>query len=230
MSSKRAVVVLGRLPVAGRVKTRLTKAVTPAQAALLYRAFLLDVFDVVSKAQAKLTFTATFSCALSEGETIDQAQALTPKGWGALAQCDGDLGARIAQAQAEAHKGAEHVLILGSDAPHMDPERIVEAFSALESHDAVCGPTSDGGYDLIGLAGPQPALLTGIPWSTEEVMDATRRAAQASGLTIAELSEGYDLDHPDDLDRLLLDGAYAPRSREAIGSVRASLDSTALPG
>ena len=47
--------------------------------------------------------------------------------------------------------------------------------------DVVLGPCEDGGYYLIGLKANQPQLFTGIPWSTPEVTELTKKKAQNMG-------------------------------------------------
>jgi glycosyltransferase A (GT-A) superfamily protein (DUF2064 family) len=91
------------------------------------------------------------------------------------------------------------VLLIGTDAPALKVEVLHEAASALHSHDAVFVPALDGGYALVGLRGPAPALFEGIAWSTPHVMAATRQQALASGLNWAELSALGDVDVPEDL-------------------------------
>lgn len=197
----RAVVVMGRVPAPGRVKTRLAPAIGEALAAELYEAFLLDVFDLVTEAQRALGFSVSFSVLVHEPGELERARALVPNAaWAVVEQRGATLGERIEAARAA--PSAEHVVVLGSDSPSMPPERILSAFVALEERgvDAVVGPTRDGGYDLIGFARATPALLEGIPWSSGAVLSATRAAAQAAGLSLLVLEEeGHDIDEPEDL-------------------------------
>jgi rSAM/selenodomain-associated transferase 1 len=205
----RAVVVMGKVPRPGEVKTRLAP---PAMAAQLYRAFLADVLEQVEE-------PGVFACA---GGTIEEARALAPNDWRVVLQRGDDLGARIENARSDANANA--VVILGSDAPMMPRARIAEAFEALARVRAVFGPTSDGGYYLIGMTGPCPELLTDMPWSTDQVMAETRARARRAGIAIAELEPGYDLDEPADLVRALEDPRLPPRSRAAIIELLATQD------
>lgn len=224
----RAVVVMGKLPRPGVVKTRLARRFGADLAARLYRAFLLDVFAVVEAARAEsaIPFARVFACALGAGGVRADAEALAPTGWRVEVQGGEDLGQRIEHARAAA--GAALVVVLGSDAPTMPPARIHEAFAALAGGaEAVFGPTVDGGYDLAGFAGPRPALLGGIPWSTAGVMPATRARAVAAGIAIAELGPGRDIDEPEDLGPALsaarAPGSIAAHTRAAIEEALAAL-------
>lgn len=214
-SLSRAVVVMGKRPHPGRVKTRLVPPLSFDQAAQLYAAFLRDVFALVERAVGAEA-RRVFVCALGAGESLEEARALAPPGWGVLAQVGDDLGARIAHARAAG--GAADVVVIGSDAPAMEPQRIRAAFDRLEEgrraglRRVVIGPTADGGYDLIASSQPEPALLAGIPWSTPEVLAATRRAAATAGISLLELELGWDVDVGADLERLAR-CAGAPEAR-----------------
>lgn len=198
-------VVMGKLPVPGEVKTRLAP---PAIAAELYAAFLADVFELAGE--------GVFACATDD---LTAARALAPS-FRVILQRGADLGARMEHARREAD--AHQVVIIGSDSPMMPRARIEEAFAALDSYQVVFGPADDGGYYLIGMTGPCPELLEGMTWSTDQVMAETRRRAQAAGIRIAELAAGYDLDVPADLTRALADPHLPPRSRQAIEAALAS--------
>lgn len=215
--TKRAIVVMGKVPRPGQVKTRLAVDVGATKAAELYEAFLRDVLDLVEAEAQILSAEPIFCCRLADDEPLDAAARLVPPQVRVLRQAPGDLGARM-EAAREASR-ARHVVIIGSDAPTMSRARILEAFVALDrGADAVVGPTVDGGYDLIGLRGPGTALFDGVPWSTPAVIEATRAAARAHRLELTELGLGYDLDEVDDLPRALEDSAdgRAPRTRAAL--------------
>ena len=107
--------------------------------------------------------------------------------------------------------GWEKTVVLGGDSPLLPREFVEEAFEALDRHDVVLGPADDGGYYLIGLGGPgrrrnaasrYDRLFESIPWGTGRVLQQTRAAIRASGLSCYELPPWHDVDRPADLDRL----------------------------
>jgi hypothetical protein len=114
-------------------------------------------------------------------------------------QGDGDLGQRMARALGRALALHRHALLIGTDAPALDARRLAAAAAALATHDAVFVPALDGGYALVGLARPAPALFDGIAWSTAQVMRQTRERARALALRWAELEPVADIDEPADL-------------------------------
>jgi len=137
-----------------------------------------------------------------------------------VAQRGADLGARMAHLAAELlADGHRAALLIGSDLPTLPAAHLTEASRALApgAADLVLGPAEDGGYYLIGLARPAPALFEGIAWSTAGVLEATRARARGLGLREHLLPPWYDVDTPADLDRLRRDlgtpGAGAWRTR-----------------
>jgi hypothetical protein len=115
-------------------------------------------------------------------------------------QPDGDIGARMLAAVIAA---GSPVLVIGSDCPALAPGHLRTAAVLLRGGiDAVMIPVDDGGYVLIGLRRPQPALFTGIAWSTDTVAAETRRHMARLGLSWREPARLWDLDRPQDLPRL----------------------------
>jgi rSAM/selenodomain-associated transferase 1 len=116
-----------------------------------------------------------------------------------LGQGAGDLGERMSRAIEEAlGDGADRVVIVGTDCPTLDEPLIERAFAALEHADVVLGPASDGGYYLVAVRRLEPAIFTGIPWSTPEVLEKTCAAAAGAGLTLTLVDERRDVDTIDD--------------------------------
>ena len=63
-------------------------------------------------------------------------------------------------------------------------------------------PAEDGGYALIGVRTPDPALFSDMPWGTPLVMNETRRRLRTLGLTWREPVMLWDVDLPQDLERM----------------------------
>ena len=77
------------------------------------------------------------------------------------------------------------------------------------------GPCEDGGYYLIGLRAPAPALFADMPWSTAVVTEETLARARRLGLRLALLPRWFDVDRGEDLARL-----RAPAPPEAFRAPR----------
>ncbi len=102
-------------------------------------------------------------------------------------------------------RGATQVLLMGSDVPLVTPAILEEAFAALaaDKGHVVLGPASDGGYYLLGLAGPTvPDLFTGVRWSTKYALMDTWRRCEFEERRVVLLPMLDDIDDPDDLARL----------------------------
>ena len=90
-------------------------------------------------------------------------------------------------------------LLIGTDVPALDRLQLRRAACLLDSHAAVFVPAIDGGYVLVGLAQPIPALFENIDWSTERVMAQTRERLSAANHVWAEMPALPDIDLPADL-------------------------------
>jgi uncharacterized protein len=67
---------------------------------------------------------------------------------------------------------------------------------------AVLGPSSDGGYYLLGLKTAHRRLFEDIAWSTERVTEQTRERARDISLDMHVLPQWYDVDDLETLRRL----------------------------
>lgn len=212
--------VFAKAPVPGRAKTRLSPPLGPADAARLCAAFVRDTARKASQLVPRPTLFHDGGAAELQETLGDTAPNLA---W--APQGDGDLGARLARVPAPC-------LILGTDSPHLPMQILRDALAALARADVVLGPADDGGYYLIGLRAPRPALFENIAWSTDRVLAQTLALAQTLGLTTELLPPWYDIDTVADLRRLRgdLDAAPpggpddCPATRRALGELEAEIN------
>ena len=94
--------------------------------------------------------------------------------------------------------------VAGADSPDLPLPLVTAAFAALEGADVAVIPSHDGGYALLALNRPAPALFADIPWSTAEVLAVTRARAAALGLRFVSVAGWDDLDDLAALQRLLV--------------------------
>lgn len=187
------VCVFAKAPEPGKVKTRLVPTLRAEEAADLYRAMLLDTVGVAEWAHAEVVIAFTPHAARGTLERLlGRHRTYLPQG-------PGDLGDRLAYAFERLCGGGRAVIVVGSDCPGLDPDRIDQAAEALKGSDVVVGPSLDGGYYLIGLNRPRPELFEGVPWSTERVFESTMERIDAAGLDVSVLPTERDLDTPEDL-------------------------------
>jgi rSAM/selenodomain-associated transferase 1 len=191
-----AIAILAKAPVPGLAKTRLAPVLGADGAASLQARFIAHA---VTTAQSAAVGPVTLWAAPDPHHPVFRAIAATP-GVALAAQPEGDLGARM-MAAVEAARGP--AIVVGTDCPALTPEHLRAAASALiDGIDVVIIPVDDGGYGLIGMQRPQPALFEGMTWSTSSVMAQTRRRLSRLGLSWREPARLWDIDIPADLDRL----------------------------
>jgi rSAM/selenodomain-associated transferase 1 len=195
---RRALIVVGKAPAAGRTKTRLVPPLTAESAAELYRGFLLDAVQLGLELGWERTTVVH-----PQGDGPALARLLA--GHARLLEQRGDgLGKALACAVAQHFaEGYDIAVLIGSDSPTLPPEPIQQACAAIEqTHDLAVGPTADGGYYLIGMRQPHLGVFENIAWSTSRVYAQTLAQAQRLGLRVQTLREWYDVDEPADLERL----------------------------
>jgi rSAM/selenodomain-associated transferase 1 len=208
-----------KYPVPGSVKTRLTPALTEAEAAALYGCFIKDLFPRVAALECAETFGAYAPLAGAEDGGEDDKEsfaALLGADAALIAQEGSSLGERIANLFAALFKrGYERVVIIGSDSPDLPGEYIEEAFALLADTEVVLGPALDGGYYLVALKRSMPRLFDSIEWSTARVLDQTLARARDAGAECRLLKPWHDIDTPEDL-RILKSNPMTPESSRFI--------------
>lgn len=191
MPAMQRLILFARRPRLGEVKTRIASSLGAGAALALHRAFVED----------QIAFLLRFreSCSLElcadgpwEGDP--------PPGIEPTEQGPGDLGERMLRAFERSDHAA---VIIGADCPTLPAGHVESALRLLrEGARAVVSPADDGGYVLIGMSAPCPALFDGVPWGTASVMDRTRRRAEESGVGLVEIDGWHDVDDIDALHRL----------------------------
>jgi uncharacterized protein len=96
----------------------------------------------------------------------------------------------------EMAEGASRVVMIGSDAPTLDPTLIVSAFLCLESRDIVAGPATDGGLYLVGARGSVPNFLEGLEWKNPRALSQSIDRLEDTGLSLSLLPPWYRVNQP----------------------------------
>jgi rSAM/selenodomain-associated transferase 1 len=195
-----AIAILAKAPIPGFAKTRLIPALGAAGAAALQARFTERAVET-----AKAAGTGPVTLWAAPDEHHPAFAQLAARFAVALARQDsGDLGARMLAALAAAGGPA---LVIGTDCPALTVEHLRAAAQALrDGADAVLIPVEDGGYALIGGRRPEPALFDHMPWTTPGVTAETRRRLTGCSLTWREPGVLWDVDVPEDLERLRASG------------------------
>jgi rSAM/selenodomain-associated transferase 2/rSAM/selenodomain-associated transferase 1 len=188
--------VFGRFPEPGKTKTRLIPALGPVGASELQRHLTVRTLSIAKKASEILGAELELQY---DGGSRQRLRRWLGQGVPLYEQKTGDLGHRMYAAFLSAfERGCGRALLFGTDVSDLREEHLNQAMNALDTHDAVLGPSTDGGYWLIGLKRPVN-LFQEISWSTKTVLEQTLRKAEKQRLSVFSLSPLTDIDTDDDL-------------------------------
>jgi rSAM/selenodomain-associated transferase 1 len=185
-----------RLPVPGRVKTRLAHDLGDEAACDLYRAMVADII-------ANITACGLQIYLFHDG----QDSVLMPKEWldaaaDVLRQRGDSLGERMTAAFEYLFSiGREQVILTGSDIPGIDALLLRSAIDSIEGCDVVISPALDGGYCLVASkkADFNSTIFMNIPWSTSRVLEATLDACKAGDVKYTLIKPRQDIDTLNDI-------------------------------
>ena len=196
------VAILAKAPIPGLVKTRLEPVLgADGAAALQARLIHRTVETARAAAVGPITIWATPDIRYPIFQEFAELPNVT-----LARQPDSDLGGRMLYAL----MAASPALIIGTDCPSLEPSHLRTAADVLRGgFDAVVISAEDGGYALIGTRAPHVALFSNIRWGADTVMADTRRRMLELGLSWREPLQLWDLDRPEDLDRLQQEGLGA---------------------
>jgi uncharacterized protein len=192
--------VFCKAPIAGQVKTRLTPPLTDGEAAQLHCE--LTELTLKTATQKRLCEIQLWcSPTIDHPFFVKLSQAFNV----ALhLQQGADLGERMHRAFGRALSQSNSAIIIGCDCPSLTSDDLDQALWLLkQGTQCVLSPAEDGGYVLIGLNQPQPALFDNMPWGTDKVLPLTRAKIASLNLDYSELNTQWDLDTPNDLKRYL---------------------------
>lgn len=181
-------IIFAKEPVPGRVKTRLAKDIGNGAAALLYELMLRHVINNVDSLSYDIELWKTSESGRAYFEELIPGAAI-------MNQSEGNIGERMSGAfRSGFAAGYRRVCITGTDCPGISFHDIINAFDALKDNALALGPSSDGGYYLIGLSEFHPELFEGISWSTGSVLSESVEKACLMKIAYAFLAVMDDID------------------------------------
>lgn len=212
-----AVAVFAKAPIPGLAKTRLIPRLGEEGAASLQSRLLRQTLTTVAAARLG---PVSLWCAPSR-EHPSFLACREEFGLSLFDQQGRDLGERMLGAFTTLCPETP-VLLVGTDCPALTVAALAEAARSLrEGDDAVFLTAEDGGYVLIGLRQAHPSLFRDMAWGTGRVMADTRERLSRLGWRWTEPLRLWDIDRPEDIDRLRASGLFDDWFREmgAYGAV-----------
>ncbi|APF26484.1 MULTISPECIES: TIGR04282 family arsenosugar biosynthesis glycosyltransferase [Clostridium] len=196
-----ALIIMTRIPVPCKTKTRLMKILTGQQCADIHKCFLKDVFNMCKSLKESTDIYVTYS---DEGD-FSIIESLVPSFARVFPQKGKDIGQRMENAVGEIlKKGYEKVVLIGSDIPEIQIKDILRAFDILEYKDLCFGPTFDGGYYLVGMKKLNKIVFKeDIKWGDKSVFYSTMDLLNKENLTVDFTEKYEDIDTKEDLKNLI---------------------------
>ena len=201
MTPRRWLVMMVKVPNAGRVKTRLARGIGTIPATGFYR-------HAVAGLANRLVNQRRWTLVLAIAPSAEISSTALPHVGVRVGQRAGNLGRRMQAIFDTLPNGP--VLIIGSDVPGISQSAVAGAFHMLEGADAVIGPSPDGGFWSIGLRRRPRCLrpFAKVRWSTEDALEGTLR--NLADRRVAFAPAMHDVDEADDLQR------YVQRGRRIV--------------
>jgi len=190
----KVIILFARDPVVGQVKTRLHPFLSEESIFELYTHFLHDSIQKIVRVKSADRFIGVHPADASGFfSRLKDECALE-----IFSQVGNDLGEKMANAfQARFAEGYERVVIIGSDSPSLPVDYIEQALSSEK--DLTIGPSTDGGYYLIGMSGKLVNVFEDVAWGSDAVLAQTLERVKKSGCSLELLPPWYDVDRPEDL-------------------------------
>ncbi|MCW9708752.1 TIGR04282 family arsenosugar biosynthesis glycosyltransferase [Fodinibius salsisoli] len=203
-STNECLLIFAKNPERGKVKTRLAKTIGDGQALAVYKKLL--------RITKSVTDTLDLSRQIWYSNYINEQDLWSKGGYEQRLQEGDDLGMRMQKAFARAFSdGFSKVAIIGTDCAAITSKILRQAFQQLEEHPVVIGPSSDGGYYLLGMTNFYPALFEQKEWSTSSVCRETIQQLKTMEISYHELPVLNDIDTAEDLRASGIDIAKSDR-------------------
>ncbi len=130
------------------------------------------------------------------------------------AQIGATFGERFTGAiQRAFDQGYEHVITIGNDTPKLKASHILDTCHRLQENQFVLGPSTDGGFYLMGLSRSQfdPEIFVDLPWQTATLNSALSAVASSLAITPHKLPLLSDIDSMGDLKQFFVGSDQIPK-------------------
>jgi rSAM/selenodomain-associated transferase 1 len=195
-ASRPALIVFCREPLPHLAKTRLIGRLTPADAASLADAFIVDA---IGKAVSVRPSRVVIAASAPDGADGSKYFQRIARRFDAelVDQGRGSLGDRMARALAPFMSSG--ALLIGTDTPSLPLVLLEKSIRALRRNRVVIAPSLDGGYYAVGVRGAMPPIFTAIRWGSGGVFEATIQGLRRARIRYALGPAWYDVDRWSDV-------------------------------
>ncbi|MUU78792.1 TIGR04282 family arsenosugar biosynthesis glycosyltransferase [Winogradskyella endarachnes] len=103
------------------------------------------------------------------------------------------------------NKGFNQVIMLGNDIPHLTANHILKAKDQLNHSDVVLGPSTDGGFYLMGFKKTHfnTTKIQNLPWQTKQLRHCLNTELQQQQIKTSYLETLSDIDDASDFEIIL---------------------------
>lgn len=178
-------------PEPGLVKKRLIDLLGEERAARLYRRNVEEILHTARTAPVHARVYVFF--------TPPEAQSDMQRWLGEACMLIAQQGENDRERRAQAFDalfrlGVERIVLLGPHCPALQRGHVVRACNALQTHEAVLGPTDDGGCYLVGFTRKQRDLMVDLEWEPDRVFAELCAKLSSAGASFLCLETLKDLD------------------------------------
>ena len=194
---KKAYILMSRVPIAKKTKTRLMDVLTGEECAEIHKMFLKDLFtmteELLGEVDIFLTYTPEDEYKIMEDLVAKHIEVFPQRG--------SDLGYRMGNAiKYVLDQGYDSVILTGTDIPSIQSRDILDGFRILDKKDIVLSPTMDGGYYLIGMKEYKAYLFEEkYDWGNKSIFERTKKNIELHRDTFGVGRENLDIDTKEDL-------------------------------
>tara|TARA_B100000700_G_C14997661_1_gene834698 strand:+ start:12 stop:692 length:681 start_codon:yes stop_codon:yes gene_type:complete len=204
-------IIMTKWPAFGRCKTRLAASIGRKSASIIQSQLInhtVTVARTIGEIESlnihlSISGLGPFS-AIRYGKTLKVNRINN--------QSHGSLGLRMRKQIAEAlydynlkeRNSIQRVIIIGTDLPRLTTYDLFLAIQVLKTKEMVLGPSTDGGYWLIGFSGNLTNDIPlwpfeNMPWGGSRLLDKTISIAKSKNINLGLIREHNDIDLIDDL-------------------------------
>lgn len=180
MKNQPVLILMTKKPVAGEVKTRLTRHISAKTAASIALEMIVDTVEkTVAYWPGELRLLVAPNADHRElKELANQFRIAIGT------QADGDLGQKMESAICDGLHTAPATAVMGCDIPDINQAILKLAYERLCEGHNVFGPSADGGFYFAGLNECKPGMFKDIEWSNNRVLETVLHRMQACKIRV----------------------------------------------